>query len=687
MSNTGSTRRGFRRGICATAVTWGRLKSAWALGLLAALLPCGCRTPGGSPKASAHSEAGSGRVIWLTEVDLRGVDQGWGTPHADRSVADKPLTIAGHEYEHGLGTHAYSEFEIDLKQAATRFEAEVGVDDEVLPKEGDEKRGSVVFVVYVDDREAARSGVLRGGDEPEKIAVDLRGARWLRLVVEDAGDTMGSDHADWAEARLTLAPGAQQTPVAFPLVFGPEPVLMRETSQEPAIHAPRITGATPGLPFLFRIPASGAPPMRFEAENLPAGLKLNPRTGVITGALESETNAVVTVKVSNPYGVTSSELTIVGGEHCLALTPPMGWNSWNVWGTSVDDAKVRAAADWMVKSGLADYGYQYINIDDAWEAERDENGRIMTNEKFPDMRALADYVHGKGLKLGIYSSPGPRTCGGYEGSHEHEMIDAETFAEWGIDYLKYDWCSYGRIAKDRSREELMKPYTLMRTCLDECGRDIVYSLCQYGMGNVSEWGADVGGNLWRTTGDIYDAWASMATIGFGQAGLEEYAGPGHWNDPDMLVVGQVGWGPDLHPTGLTKDEQIAHITLWSMLAAPLLLGCDLSELDEFTLALLTNSEVLEVNQDPLGCQAGRVKEYKRTEVWARPLADGTQAVALFNRARGQKTAEVTWAELDLDGPQQVRDLWQREDLGVFEEGYSAPVSGHGAVMLKVSPAR
>ncbi|MBU0717740.1 MAG: glycoside hydrolase family 27 protein, partial [Planctomycetes bacterium] len=251
---------------------------------------------------------------------------------------------------------------------------------------------------------------------------------------------------------------------------------------------------------------------------------------------------------------------------------------------------------------------------------------------------------------------------------------------------KYDWCTYREVATDESRAELRKPYEVMREALDQCGRDIVFSLCQYGMGSVSEWGADVGANYWRTTGDITDTWGSMSSIGFGQAGLERFAGPGHWNDPDMLVVGMVGWGPDLHPTRLTKNEQVTHISLWSLLAAPLLIGCDLSQLDEFTLAVLTNPEVLEVNQDPLGEQGRRITTCGRQEVWARSLADGSLAVGLFNRSRRPETVTVTWPDLSLTGPQSVRNLWARRDEGRFAREYSTVVAGHGAVLLRVGSA-
>ena len=452
---------------------------------------------------------------------------------------------------------------------------------------------------------------------------------------------------------------------------------------EPAIHAPRITGTTPGLPFLFRIPATGEGPLRFSSNNLPAGVTADPATGIITGSLIAEGSTDVGIAVEGLRGEARSILTIVGGEHRLALTPPMGWNSWNVWGPSVDDAKVRAAAEAMVSTGLAACGYQYINIDDAWEGQRYSDGRLHPNEKFPDMKGLADYIHSLGLKVGIYTSPGPKTCEGFEGSYQHEHVDAKMYAEWGIDLLKHDWCSYRKIIKDESRAEYRKPYEIMRDALDKCGRDIVYSICQYGHGSVWEWGADVGGNLWRTTEDIFDAWESMAYIGFAQHGLESFASPGHWNDPDMLVVGRVGWGPTLHETRLTPDEQITHITLWSLLAAPLLLGCDLAQLDEFTLALISNPEVIEVDQDPLGVQASRVSENGEHQVWARPLCDGSVAVGLFNLGEDEAAITADWEAPGLKGERLVRNLWARCDEGVFDGAYTTPVPPHGAVMLKI----
>jgi alpha-galactosidase len=632
--------------------------------------------------APAAAQDASSNAVPLETLALGSMTTGWASPRAARSVDGKPLTLKGVVYPRGVGTHANSRLRVALDGNAARFTATVGVDDEVGAK------GSVAFEVYRDGRLATRTRILRGGDAPQPLDVDLHGAKTMDLVVTDAGDDIGYDHADWADAAIHPAAGRPAAFQATAVANAPPPPLAFGDGPAPAIHGPRVTGATPGRPFLFRIPATGEPPLKFAAANLPDGLALDAATGIITGALRTAGSTDVVVTVSGPKGKARRTLAIAAGDQLLARTPPMGWNSWNVWGTSVDDAKVRAAADAMVESGLAAHGFQYINIDDAWEAGRDANGNILTNDKFPDMKALADYVHSKGLKLGIYSSPGPTTCGGYTGSWQHEERDAKTYAAWGIDYLKYDWCSYGDIATGEGQDRLTRPYHTMRNALDATQRDIVYSLCQYGMGDVWTWGADVGGNLWRTTGDITDTWSSMSQIGFSQDAPSAHARPGHWNDPDMLVVGELGWGPTIHPTRLTPNEQITHISLWSLLAAPLLIGCDMTRLDDFTLSLLTNDEILAVDQDPLGKAARRAAARGQTEVWARPLWDGTTAVGLFNR--GDDPAQVTarWSDLGLAGRQPVRNLWLRKAEGFFADAFTAEVPAHGAMLLKVgSPKR
>ncbi len=641
-------------------------------GLLLIATPAWPIEPAGLTKADAPAGA-----IWLDSLDLSTVEQGYGSPGSGRSVDNAPIKLAGVTYVHGLGTHARSQYEISLNASAVRFVSMVGVDDET------NKRGSVKFEVWVDGAKKAESKALRGGDQPEMLAADLTGAQKLVLIATEADNSIHHDHADWAGALIFLKPAATVKPKSATAVVEPTMQIASGTSPIPAIHGPRIVGATPGRPFMFLIPATGEGPLTFWAEDLPAGLSLDPNTGIISGALRKAGESIVDLGVTGPRGKARRKLKIVAGEHKLALTPTLGWNSWNVWGTSVDDAKVRQAADWMVKSGLAAHGFSYVNIDDAWEEGRDANGQITTNRKFPDMKALADYVHANGLKIGIYSSPGPRTCGGYEGSYQHEEQDARTWAEWGVDYLKHDWCSYSEIAKNYSLEELMKPYHTMRTALDKCDRDIVYSLCQYGMGDVWEWGEQVGANCWRTTGDIGDSWSSMASIAFGQDGREKFAGPGHWNDPDMLIVGRLGWGPNLRPTRLKPNEQITHITAWCLLSSPLLMGCDLSQLDQFTIDLMTNDEVLDINQDPLGKPAGKKRVDGLIEVWARPLWDGTVAVGLFNRNSTHTKVTVKWQDLGLSGRQPVRDLWLKRDLGSYDTSFSTEVPGHGAALVKI----
>ena len=616
--------------------------------------------------------------ITLDTLNLDAIEQGWGKPGKNVSVDGNPLTIAGKTYPIGIGTHAHSSWRIALHGNAMGFVSLVGVDDEIGAAPG-----SVVFVVRVDDKEKYRSPIMHPGDDAQSVHVPLVGAHKLELLVEEAGDSINYDHADWAQAAILLKAGTKKPRSIFPERSYP-PIAMG-TPSKPAIVYPRITGATPGKPFLFRIPTVGTRPIRFEADGLPDGLYLDADTGIITGSLSQEGSWDVGIVATNQLGEDESVLTIVSGPDALARTPPMGWNSWNSWAGAVDDAKVRAAADWMVRSGLADHGYTYINIDDTWEGQRDDEGYILTNDKFPDMKALADYVHSKGLKLGIYSSPGPKTCARYEGSYEHETQDAQQYAAWGIDYLKYDLCAYRELGLPLDKNGQIKPYMRMGNALLATDRDIIYSLCQYGMVEVWTWGKLVHGNLWRTTGDIRDTWPSMSGIGFSQAELAPFAEPGHWNDPDMLVVGRVGWGPELHDSKLTPDEQRTHITLWCMLSAPLLIGADLAHLDPFTLALLTNDDVLAVNQDPLGKQARRVAQEGKTEVWVKDMEDGSIAVALFNRDSKEQLVEASWERLHITGPQRVRNLWQRLEEGTAADSISAVVSRHGAALYRLWP--
>lgn len=465
-----------------------------------------------------------------------------------------------------------------------------------------------------------------------------------------------------------------------PYILTPKPGLL------PRINSATVFGVRPGSPFLFKIAATGEKPMLFAAENLPAGLSLDATTGIITGKLEQPGNYTIRLSAANGRGTAEQKFTVKCGD-LLALTPPMGWNSWNCWGLSVSEEKVMASARALIDKGLADHGWTYMNIDDGWEAEsRAADGRILTNSKFPDMQRLGDWLHSQGLKFGIYSSPGPRTCGGYLGSWQHEMQDAATYNSWGIDYLKYDWCSYGEIhgGKDTSTASYISPYTTMQHALRAQPRDMVYSLCQYGMKDVWKWGASVDGNCWRTTGDIEDTWQSMYRIAFNQVDMQPYAQPGRWNDPDMLIVGNVGWGENLHPTRLNPDEQYTHISLWSLLASPLLIGCDIASMDEFTVNLLTNDEVLAINQDPLGKQAVRKIKTEQYQVWVKELEDGGKAIGLFNVSDRYQSVAISWEKLGLQGNYRIRDVWRQQELGMGN-GHRANIPPHGVLLLKIQP--
>lgn len=483
-------------------------------------------------------------------------------------------------------------------------------------------------------------------------------------------------------------------------------ILTPKESPKPRINGARVFGVRPGSPFLFTIPATGDRPMTFAAENLPKGLKLESRTGQITGTIQQRGEYVVTLQASNAVGTARRNLKIVCSD-TLALTPHMGWNSWYVWENHVTDRIIRDAADAMVSSGMINHGYMYVNIDDCWAVKpgsndptlsgepRDAQGKVNPNRRFSDMKALTDYVHSKGLKAGIYTSPGPRTCAGHVGANEHEEADVRRFVEWGFDFLKYDWCSYNKIAKDKSRAELQKPYRLISEILRKQNRDVVLNLCQYGMGNVWEWGKEVGGHSWRTAGDLGGTFEGIATALFrdgfdvyAQRELHKYGGPGGWNDPDYLLLGYLSnWKGQTVPTPLTPNEQYSHVSLWCLVAAPLIFSGDITRLDDFTLSLLTNDEVLEVDQDPLGRPGRRVARVDSLEVWAKDMEDGTKAVGLFNR--GDKEAVVTakWDDLALRGKQVVRDLWRQKNLGTFEEQFQSAVPRHGVVLVRVQSIR
>ena len=462
-------------------------------------------------------------------------------------------------------------------------------------------------------------------------------------------------------------------------------ILTPTVSIFPKINGAKILGVRPSSPVLYKIAATGEKPLQYAVNNLPKGLSLDSKIGIITGVLSEPGDYKMKTIVTNVKGKSERDFTIKVGD-VLALTPPMGWNSWNCWGLSVSTEKVKASAQALIDKGLIDHGWTYMNIDDGWELpKRDAAGNVVTNNKFPDMKLLSDWLHSNGLKLGIYSSPGPLTCGGYLGSYQYELNDANSYNKWGIDYLKYDWCSYENIAgKDTTLAAYQKPYIVMRDALRKQPRDIVYSLCQYGMKKVWQWGHEVDGNCWRTTGDIEDTWESLSSIGFSQTEQHQYTKPGRWSDPDMLIIGMVGWGENLHPTRLTPDEQYTHISLWSLLTAPLLIGCDISKMDDFTLGLLTNDEVIAVNQDVLGREAKQILKTESYQVWMKELEDGSKAIGIFNLNDQYQKITINWSDLSLPKNQKVRDLWRQKNEGSFTNSFSVKVAPHGVSLIKVA---
>jgi alpha-galactosidase len=499
-----------------------------------------------------------------------------------------------------------------------------------------------------------------------------------------------------------------QTAPAVSSADGSAEILTPPAPDSPRINGPAVFGVRPGAPFLYRIPATGRRPMKFSAKGLPKGLRLDPATGQITGALKENGEFKVRLRAKNAFGSAEKPFRIVVGEH-IALTPPLGWNSWNCWGDQVDADKVLRSARALVASGLDQHGWSYINIDDAWQGARSGplNALQPDPQRFPDMKQLCDEIHRLGLKAGIYSTPwtvsyAGRPGGSSEnpdgkwnpaanlqaprnknvlpfaiGQYSFTRADATQWAEWGIDYLKFDW---GPVTAP--------PAVAMHRALLDTGRDIVLSLSNNHEQNLFDEIKEVSATaeLWRTTGDIYDDWNRVRQIGFSEDKWAPYGGPGHWNDPDMLVVGQVGWGRP-HPTHLSPDEQYTHISLWCLLSAPLLIGCDLEKLDAFTLGLLSNDEVLAVDQDELGRQAVCVASNGDLRVYAKDLGDGSKAVGLFNLSGQPATVTALWSDLKLAGKQTVRDLWRQENLGVFSTQFAATVPKHGVVLIRLISTR
>jgi len=482
-------------------------------------------------------------------------------------------------------------------------------------------------------------------------------------------------------------------------------ILSPAPAATPRINGPTIYGARPGHPLLYRIPCTGQRPLTFSAESLPEGLALDAATGIITGTTPPRGQYAITFHAHNAQGHAERRWKLVAGD-TLALTPSMGYNHWYTHYNRITQELMEQAADIIVSSGMADAGYQYVNVDDCWMNApslskyqtdpkrvgpvRDAAGNIQPNAYFPDMKRLADYMHAKGLKAGIYTSPGPRTCAGFGGAYQHEEQDARQFAAWGFDFLKYDWCSYGHVAGSKSDLAAMqKPYRLMGGLLQQQDRDIVFNLCQYGMGDVWKWGAEVGGHSWRTGGDLGFELNRIFEIALKNCQLRDSNKPGAWNDPDYIQIGWIGAQRNgkfemSHPCPLTPNEQYSFMSLWCLMSCPLFYSGDMSKLDDFTLRILCNPDLIDINQDTLGQCARVTGQTKQGFVLVKELDDG-RAIGLANQERTAQHMTIKWTDTGLAHPARVRDCWRGVDIKPVGEQYEVDVPPRFVEVLRLYP--
>ena len=493
----------------------------------------------------------------------------------------------------------------------------------------------------------------------------------------------------------------------------------------PEINGPEIFGVRPGKKFIYPLSISGALPLKIKIGGLPKGVRLDRKSGVLTGKILDTGKHSLKVTVSNRHGYFVRDLTIKVGAK-LALTPPMGWSSWYAYGRNVTQAKIELTAKLMKENGLQQAGWNLLELDDPWSKQplasdtvwktlkshdkngvfmyfegpdnladrrgtgRDQRGNLVPNSFFPDLKGMVNTLHRTGFKAGIYSSPGPITCAGASGSLGHEFIDAKYWSDLGFDYLKYDWCSYGAYAPDSTRSTYSKPYRLMADALLAQDRDIVFALCQYGLGKVWEWGNEAGGQLWRTDGDIRDNWKSVYTAMKKLSDKSEFVQPGNWNDPDILQIGVIGGNDDQgekRNNKLSQEEQRTHFSMWCMLSAPLLIGANIEYIEEETLAILKNRKLIAINQDGLGKAAYLAKTLANgLEVWYKPLSDGSMAMAVLNPTSQTVVDVVSFTDLGLAGTTiSLEDQWSDRILKLDEKGRLAlTIPSHGVQIIKCS---
>lgn len=641
-------------------------------------------------------------VVWLDSLSMQSFSEGIRPVKERRNYQNDSMRIAGRYFDRGVGLQSVSVIPLQLDGRGIRFQALVGADDmgnRSLP---------VHFYVLGDGKVLYQSGPMLVGDPARSVDVDLRGVKRMGLLVIDTvgGISNKRTYANWAEARLDMTDG--KPPRHIPN-DDPAEILTPPVAPTPRINSATVFGARPGHPFLFRIAATGERPMTFGAQGLPKGLSLDPKTGIITGRLTERGDYQVRVTAVNKRGRAEGSLKIRIGD-TIALTPPIGWNGWNSWAHLIDAEKVIASANAMVDMGLADHGWTYVNIDDTWQGRREGPLKaLQPNEKFPDIKGMVDQIHAMGLKAGIYSTPYISTYAGYlggssdhpNGGETHELIkpnrqpfmrigpyrfeeqDAKQMAEWGFDFLKYDW-----------RMDVNSSDRMFRA-LRNSGRDIILSLSNNApFDKVKDWVRT--SNMYRTGPDIRDSWNSLYMTSYSLDKWGPYAGPGHWSDPDMMIVGNVSTGQEIHPTRLTPNEQYSHISMFALLSAPMLVGCPIEQLDPFTLNLLTNDEVIAVDQDPLGRPARLLRDTMGVQTWLKTLEDGSYVLGLFHKGDyGQTPASwfrwgneqpvnyrLEWSKLGLSGSWQMRDLWRQQEIGRMSPDRTFSLPYHGVMLIR-----
>ncbi|GAB3508652.1 NPCBM/NEW2 domain-containing protein [Emticicia fontis] len=647
--------------------------------------------------------AQSTKSVWLDDLPIKSFSEGIPAVLPKTNAAGDSIKINGLYYVHGVGVNSTSVLSFYLNGNATEFSAMVGVDDRGV------KDLSHKFYVIGDKKILFESGEMKLGDASKSVKVNVSGIKRLGLLaVVDM--SVNKTYSNWANAQIIMK--NETLPQTLPnkdekYILTPLP------DKKPKINSAKIFGARQDNSFLYTIAATGERPISFSATNLPNGLSVNEKNGIISGKVDKKGTYKTIIKAKNAFGEAQKELRIVIGD-TIALTPPIGWNGWNSWARNIDQEKVIASADAMVKMGLNQHGWTYINIDDAWQGKRGgEFKAIQPNEKFSKFKEMIDYIHGLGLKVGVYSTPMITSYAGYTGGssdfedgritdsiinnkrafryigkYRFEENDARQMAAWGIDYLKYDW----RI--DVSSAERMS------VALKTSGRDIIYSISNSApFSNARDWARLT--NTFRTGPDIRDSWLSLYHSAFTLDKWAAFGGRGHWLDPDMMILGNVTTGSTLHPTRLTPDEQYSHVSLFSLLSAPLLIGCPIEQLDAFTLNLLTNDEVIEINQDPLGKPARLVKKENGVQIWLKSLEDGSYAVGIFNIAHfgespqsyfhwGDEKAinyKFDFNKVGLQGHFRLRDVWRQKDIGIFSQSFPTEIRHHGVLLLRMFPVK